>query len=126
MHHRLWRAYYRGESEFSVDEMYAEFIDQGLVGAEDLSWLLTYLVADNTYAATHKRVSNARDVAVSRYKPEIERAKEKGIVGLRPIARYLTHAHVPTPTGKFKWNPSNVKSILKVIGDAERNFNKAG
>jgi len=72
---------------------------------------------DNTKSATIKRIELAREEAEDIYIPEIEKARAKGITGIRPLARYLTEQRIFTPKGNENWSPSSVQSILKLEKD---------
>ena len=85
--------------------------------AYDIGRLWTQLMRDNTKSATIKRIELAREEAEDIYIPEIEKARAKGITGIRPLARYLTEQRIFTPKGNENWSPSSVQSILKLEKD---------
>jgi hypothetical protein len=85
--------------------------------AYDIGRLWTQLMRDNTKSATIKRIELARQEAEDIYIPEIEKARAKGITGIRPLARYLTEERIFTPKGNENWSPSSVQSILRLEKD---------
>ena len=83
------------------------------IRAYDIGRLWKQLLRDNTRMATLSRVATAREEVIDIYLPAINEAREKGITGVRPLARYLTEQGIITPKGNQTWSPSSVQSILR-------------
>ena len=92
------------------------------IRAYDIGSLWSVLLKKNTKPATIARVKSARSDAEDIYIPQLQKAREEGIDGIRPLARYLTKKKIISPTGLSKWSPSMIQSILKLEKDINDNL----
>ena len=67
-------------------------------------------------------MKSARSDAEDIYIPQLQKAREEGVDGPRPLAKYLTKKKIISPTGLSKWSSSMVQSILKLEKDINDNL----